>query len=350
MGNCLGSNRGKNEGDPQTTPKAKNDQSQNPEKKAEKYEKPDVESEEDDDDEVGELMAPGPNTGKVKPKTSVCAEVYGKYNQKGTYEPKVIDKDPEVKSKLLERLNQAFMFSSLEDKEKEIVLNAMEEVKLGTGDEVIKQGDDGNVLFVVYSGKLSCHRVMKPGENPTYLKDYGPGECFGELALLYNCPRAATIRAEEDSVCYSLDRDCFNSIVKESTIKKRERYETFLGKVDLLSGLSAYEKGQVADCLTLEKFKTGDKIITEGEPGQKFYLIESGTAQATKNEDGNEKVVFEHNENDYFGELALLNNEPRKATITCTSDVVVASIDRKAFIRLLGPLTDVMEKNKAKYN
>ena len=124
---------------------------------------------------------------------------------------------------------------------------------------------------------------MKPGEDPTYLKDYGPGECFGELALLYNCPRAATIRAEEESVCYSLDRDCFNHIVRDSTIKKRERYEEFLGKVELLSSLSAYEKGQVADCLTLEKFKCGDNIINQDEPGEKFYLIEQGTAQALKN-------------------------------------------------------------------
>ena len=50
------------------------------------------------------------------PKGSVCAEVYGKFNQKGHYEPKVIAKDDDVKGKLMERLNQAFMFSSLEDK------------------------------------------------------------------------------------------------------------------------------------------------------------------------------------------------------------------------------------------
>lgn len=143
------------------------------------------------------------------------------------------------------------MFSNLEDKEKKIVLDAMEEVILSTGNEVIKQGDDGNVLFVVYSGKLSCHRVMKPGEDPTYLRDYVPGDCFGELALLYNCPRAATIKAEEDSVCYSLDRDCFNHIVRDSTIKKRERYEEFLSKIELLSELTSYERTQLSDCLNL---------------------------------------------------------------------------------------------------
>ena len=75
----------------------------------------DTKHDDDEDEDVGELMAKGPVV-KKGPKTSVCAEVYGRFNQKGNYEPKVIHKDHEVKEKLMERLNQAFMFSSLEDK------------------------------------------------------------------------------------------------------------------------------------------------------------------------------------------------------------------------------------------
>lgn len=60
------------------------------------------------------------------------------------------------------------------------------------------------------------------------MKEYNPGEAFGELALLYNCPRAATITAKTDSVLWSLDRKTFNYIVKDAAAKKREKFEEFL--------------------------------------------------------------------------------------------------------------------------
>lgn len=91
------------------------------------------------------------------------------------------------------------MFSALEEKDLSIVIDAMKEVSFQANDVVIKQGDDGDDLYVVESGQLSCHRVMKEGEAPTLLKNYEPGEAFGELALLYNAPRAATITATKPS-------------------------------------------------------------------------------------------------------------------------------------------------------
>jgi len=74
---------------------------------------------------------------------------------------------------------------------------------------------------LVITGELGCYKQFKKDEDRKFLKKYNPGESFGELALLYNCPRAATIEALTDSTCYSLDRDCFNHIVKDAAAKKR---------------------------------------------------------------------------------------------------------------------------------
>ena len=83
-------------------------------------------------------------------------------------------------------------------------------------------------MYVLESGSLKCTKHFPDKDEPTHLKDYEPGEGFGELALLYNAPRAATITATTDYVIYKLDRDTFNNIVKDAAAKKREKYDKFL--------------------------------------------------------------------------------------------------------------------------
>jgi len=203
----------------------------------------------------------------------------------------------------------------------------------------------------VDSGKLNCFRKANKDEegHGAQIKSYGPGEAFGELALLYNAPRAATIIAEEDSVCFSLDRDCFNNIVKEATIKRRERFDDFVNKVELLQELDPYERGQLSDCLQTATFNEGDTIIKQNDAGHRFFMIESGTANAVKDNDGTEEVVLQYTENMYFGELALINDDIRQASVIATSEVTVAWIERSVFKRLLGPIEEVLKRNAEKY-
>lgn len=98
------------------------------------------------------------------------------------------------------------------------------------------------MLYVVESGELSCFKLFQGNTEPTFLKTYKPGEAFGELALLYNAPRAATIVADNTSTLWALDRLTFNYIVKDAAMKKKEKYEEFLEKVPLLQTMQDYER------------------------------------------------------------------------------------------------------------
>ena len=94
---------------------------------------------EDDDEEVAEVQ---PKKKNIKAqRAGVSAEVYGDWNKKGDFTPKVIQKSQETKDKLSQRLLQAFMFNALDEKEFAIVVDAIEEVKTKPGDLVIKEGD-----------------------------------------------------------------------------------------------------------------------------------------------------------------------------------------------------------------
>ena len=128
------------------------------------------------------------------------------------------------------------MFDALNPKDKKATLDAIVPVVKGQGDLVIKQGDDGDNFYLVESGELTCSKLMNPGDlQETFLKTYVPGESFGELALLYNAPRAATITCASASCeLWSLDRNTFNHIIKTAVQKKREKYDDFLERVEIL--------------------------------------------------------------------------------------------------------------------
>ena len=159
---------------------------------------------------------------------------------------------------------------------------------------------------------LSCFKLFPKQKDETFLKNYEPGDAFGELALLYNCPRAATIKADDECILWALDRQTFNHIVKDSSRNRREKFEHFLSKVKILENMNPYERSSLSDAFVEESFKKGDYIIKQGDQGNKFYLIEEGEAIATiKQGNDEEKEVMSYKTGDYFGEIALIRNEPR---------------------------------------
>jgi cAMP-dependent protein kinase regulator len=237
------------------------------------------------------------------------------------------------------------MFSGLDDVEKGIVVDAMEEKKCFKKEVVIREGDEGNSLFVVANGTLTCTKVFSGNTEPTFLKRYESGEAFGELALLYNAPRAATITSDADSLLYVLDRQTFNHIVKDAAIRRKDKYETFLKKVELLKTMDDYERSQISEAFKDFKFNAGDVIIKEGDEGKDMFFLVEGEAFASKNINGTPTEVKAYKVGDYFGELALLRNEPRAASIIARSAVACVSIDRHAFKRMLGPLEEILKRN-----
>lgn len=171
------------------------------------------------------------------------------------------------------------------------------------------------------------------------------GGSFGELALMYNAPRAATVvSAEPTCTLWALDRVTFRRILMESTFARRRLYEKFLEEVPLLASLTPYERSKIADALETQKYPAGTEIIKQGDIGQSFYLVESGEADAFK--DGEPESVKHYQKGDFFGELALLNDAPRAASIISSTEIKVATLGKSAFARLLGPVEGIMRRTR----
>ena len=147
-------------------------------------------------------------------------------------------KSPEAIARIMGAVKSNIIFSRLNETQLQMLQGAMNEAHVAAGSNVITQGEKGNHFYVVDSGDLDAFVTSSDaGAEPRYVKSFGVGDSFGELALMYNCPRTATIQARTDVVLWSLDRVSFRMIVLEANTKKASMYETFLEKVQLLEPL-----------------------------------------------------------------------------------------------------------------
>lgn len=250
------------------------------------------------------------------------------------WKPPVHDLTPEQLSRLNKSIVKNFLFSNLEDDALNTVLHALQEKSFAKDSTIIKQGDEGDFFYLIERGEVAFF------VNDKFVSSASTGASFGELALMYNSARAATVKAKTDVIVWALDRLTFRRILLEVTAKKRLMYEEFLKDVKILSDLSPYQRSKLADALHTEVYPPNSTIVEEGAVGENFYLIESGTAEIYKN---NEGFIGSISKGDYFGEIALLNDLPRQASVKAKSTVKVATLGKSGFQRLLGPVVEVLK-------
>ncbi|TPX67625.1 hypothetical protein CcCBS67573_g07436 [Chytriomyces confervae] len=263
--------------------------------------------------------------------------------------PVVIPKSLSQKQRIRASIQNNFLFRACNEEQYALVVDAMAEKRAVTGEEIIRQGGVGDFFYYIESGSLDVYVAKSGDAEPTKVYEYSAGDCFGELALMYNAPRAATVIATSLTVLWALDRLTFRKILMQSTSQKRRMYEGFLEEVKLLSSLEPYERLKIADILESRIYEDGEDVIVQGEQGELFFIIESGDASVTKFADGADHALPNLKKGDYFGELALLNNEPRQATVRAIGKLRVATMDKNAFVRLLGPLTEIIRRNANDY-
>ena len=305
----------------------------------------------DDDDEASE-----PDPAAFRPKTSKNRFARRHSVSAERYDPEADEDDDRVihpktdvqRDRLTEAVSGILIFKSLDSDQMQEVVDAMFERRVEPGETVIEQDDDGDNFYVIERGKYDVF-VRSEEEGNQKVHEFEDKGSFGELALMYNMPRSASVVSTSEGTLWAMDRNSFRRIVLKSAFKKRKMYESLLDNVPMLKSLDTYERMNLADALVPRIYTDEECIIQEGGVGDGMYFIEDGLVRITITKDNNEMEVSKSSKGKYFGEMALVENKPRSANVYAVGRVKVAFLERESFERLLGPCLDIMKRNIEKY-
>jgi len=213
----------------------------------------------------------------------------------------------------------------------------------------MRQGDEGDLFYIIDKGDAEIF-VFDENKNEKLVRSCKEGDSFGELALMYHAPRNATVKAKTELRCWCMDRESFKYVIMGGSIKKRKRYLGFLDSVKIFSTMEVSEKMKLVDALIPRKVKAGVSVVKQGDAADMYYIVEKGKLTVSQlNPQGVDEIVNEKNAGDYFGEVALMCDMPRSATVTTVEDSILLTLDRNTFISVLGPMGDLLRRNVALY-
>lgn len=215
--------------------------------------------------------------------------------------------------------------SRLDDEQIAMMVDLLMASRFKPGQEVIKEGSEGNSMYIVAAGELL---VTQGGRN---LRTLNTGDVFGELAILYNCKRTATVKAKTAVHLWCMERQTYRTIITNKSKKKREQLMGFLKTSRTLKDLNDVQLSKIIDSMEEVKYQDKDVIVREGAEGNTFYIILKGEVLVTKNVNGHQKQIRRMGKGEHFGEQALIREVLRTATCTADGPVTCFSIDKEVF-------------------
>jgi nitric-oxide synthase len=211
-------------------------------------------------------------------------------------------------------------------------------VEVPAGERILREGDVGDRMFVVQKGAVQVFTTSFDGSD-LVLERLEAGQCFGEQALLPGGTgrRTASVRALEDCTLLELTREALAVALNENGEFLRRmqaaRNEQRVARNEKLRAAVFASLGVIAqsESYRLETYAAGETVFREGERGERVYLLLKGRALVKHTANGAVEVLAELLPGQFFGELAILNDSPRAATIEAAEDLEVASLDGEWF-------------------
>jgi CRP-like cAMP-binding protein len=235
-------------------------------------------------------------------------------------------------------LKKNFVFSDLMDRDLKPLVAAFEGILFERGQLIIQQGDPGDFFYILASGKVSFFvNNIKVG------KTENVGASFGESSLLYTRPRAASVVASKETQLFRVDQTTFRFVLKSQTLESGKERTELLQTVSFLKDLTQTDLKKLSAAMTPLVFEKDQALVTKGEMGDAFYLIQEGQVLIKDVSVGTTSYKDQTlGPGEYFGEQALATLEPQTADVVGLTGGIAFSIDRITFEKVLGNMSRII--------
>jgi CRP-like cAMP-binding protein len=242
------------------------------------------------------------------------------------------------------------LFSKLSDADLATIASHSREVTYDAGQTIVQEGAAGDTFYSIRQGVVT----VEHGEHDRarVVARLGQGDCFGETAMLKDGQRTATVKAMTQVVVIELKSEAFEKVV--ATVGGVDfasvlRAANTIGKSRLFKGLPAERLSSLATKFVPRTVTAGTDVVRFGDAGSEFYLVGKGQLEVL---DATGKRLVLLGDGDHFGEIALLRNVPRTATVRTLSDSLLLVLGRDVFLQALNAdlsLSERVEQIAASY-
>jgi CRP-like cAMP-binding protein len=203
---------------------------------------------------------------------------------------------------------------------------------------------------------LTCASLLRPSAAPQAtltqldektVAEYGVGDSFGELALLYNSPRAATVTCTGKGVVWALERRRFRHVMVHAAANlNTTKADLFLKSVPMLSTLTDAQRVRLGDAMEVLTYGDGEYVVSMGEIADALFFIKSGECVCHQGDTKGDMLRMSTGQ--VFGESCLeptADDAVRKANVVAVGPVAVLKLTAQAFKEQVGNLNDLISRN-----
>ena len=256
-------------------------------------------------------------------------------------------------------LRRSSLFQFLTEEHYEKLRALLKEESYDFGDLLVKQGDPADAFYVLASGRARVVKTDQAGEEIA-LASLKPGDSFGESALIEGGTRTATVRCSTAVEALRLGRDDFLQLTEKipalkhhlELMARHRALHGFLYEFSNFGRLPVAALRSLVEKLSPMQVAKGTSIIRQGDPPGAMYILEKGKARAFHSDNGSQQNLAFYREGDFFGELSILANSPRSASVEAFSDCRLLALEPEAVHELKGSYPEfsrLMEERLAQY-